>query len=186
MKIKTLYLIVFCLLLVCYNCNRNKQSSILSEKKLDKEKVYIVFRGTDTKEGSIAKEFNLNNTILTHVGFLVFHNDEWNVVHILNSDKKSDLQSEKLNSFFNTKKEQLFHASIWSINNLNNKQDKDLRMELLAYNDSIIKFDRYFDIEDTTKLYCSQFVINVLKKIDSQKFTFKPHKVKLKGFYRLY
>jgi len=175
---------ILCLMFV--RCN--KSNSPIKINVLDKDKCYLVFRGTNTKEGIIAEEFNLFNTKSSHVGICVFQNSKWTVYHVLNPKVEDDtaLIREGFDDFFDIDEVSLFSASIWVLKDLSTEEFSKLLKKLRDYEQLKLKFDLTFASNDPTKLYCSEFVCNVLKKVNKEKFSFSPSKIKLKGLHSLF
>lgn len=153
---------------------------IINDSLLNTQKVYLVFRGTNTKEGYLASNFNIKYKKASHVGIAVFINNKWKIYHVINSvDKeKKDFRASDFITFFNDSEENIKHASVWEINHLRNSERIDLITEIKRYESLPIVFDKSFSL-DSTKLYCSEFINNVLFKINKNKFKFKIHKKKL-------
>lgn len=152
--------------------------------ELAKEKTYLVFRGTNTKQGDIARDFNLSDRKSSHVGLAVFDSEEWRITHIVNTDNPtSDLKSDTFASFLHQGTEKVFYTSIWEIDNLNQNEQKNLRLSLKKYHKKQFKFDRWFMVKDDHQLYCSELIQKILTEINPDKFKFELHKKKLKSFY---
>ncbi len=73
--------------------------------------------------------------------------------------------------------------SLWEIESITFSKKSKLIKTLIQYENKYIEFDRTFNHTDSTKLYCSEFVNNVLKKVDSLKFNFPINNIKLNSFY---
>ncbi len=98
------------LFITLFSCSEYNNTNI--QNKLLSEKVYLLYRGTNTKEGYISKEFNLHNPKPSHVGILIKKQEKWVVYHVLNSDTKSALIKSKIDDFLNLKKEKIKHISV--------------------------------------------------------------------------
>ena len=181
-----LFAIGWCLCITLVHCK--KKGSDLNTDILDKEKCYLVFRGTNTKEGLVSKEYNISNNKPSHVGICIFQDSEWIVYHVL-SPKKKDITAlihENFDVFFDVGKESIYNASIWVIDNLTTTEILRLRTQLNKYKEIHLKFDLSFKSKDTTKLYCSKFVKDVLTNVNKKKFKFETSKVKLKTLHSVY
>ncbi len=89
-----LYFFLFC------SCIE-KKTTFINEVTLNDNYAYLVFRGTNTKEGFFARDFNLHDTLSSHIGIAVYENNTWKVYHVLNSKfKKNDLIHDELKHFF--------------------------------------------------------------------------------------
>lgn len=170
---------VYILLLSCLNNNPD----ITFKVDLDTDKTYILYRGTKTKEGNIAKRYNLSDSLSTHVGLLIYTEDLWHVYHVQNTGKEeTHLKKENL-SFFIDEKINVYYASLWELCNLEPLENKKLKHYVKSLDKVIIKFDKSFSSIDSTKLYCSEFVNNALHIANPQKYNFKKNKVVLKPLY---
>ncbi len=168
-----------------FNCS--KTSYDYSNLLLDEEQVYIVYRGTETKLGGIARGFNLNDSFSSHVGFLIFKNNTWLVYHVLDkNDNQSALRIQKMKDFFDIKKERVFYASLWKINTCSSKETKGIREYIMDYEDLKIVFNKNFSTNEPNRLYCSEFIVKVLYKSDSLKYKFEKSKRKLTGVFKSY
>jgi hypothetical protein len=182
----SLFAIGWCLFITLVYC-KNKGSDINTDM-LDKEKCYLVFRGTGTKEGLVSAAYNISNNKPSHVGICIFQDSEWIVHHVLSPRKKNitALINENIEVFLDVKKESIYNASIWLIDNLTTYEVLKLKTQLKKYKQIHLKFDLSFKSEDTTKLYCSKFVNDVLKNVNNKKFKFETFKVKLKPLHSVY
>jgi hypothetical protein len=110
---------------------KNKGSDLKTDI-LDKEKCYLVFRGTNTKEGLVSKEYNISSKKPSHVGICIFQDSNWIVYHVLSPRKKNStaLIIENLEVFFDVRKESIYNASIWVIDNLTTYEILKLRTQL--------------------------------------------------------
>jgi hypothetical protein len=182
----SLFAIGWCLCATLVHCK--KKGYAINTDILDKKKSYLVFRGTNTKEGLVSKEYNISNNKPSHVGICVFQDSEWIVYHVLSPRKKNitALIHEKLDVFFDVRKESIYNASIWVIDNLTTYEILKLKSQLKKYKQIHLKFDLSFKSKDTTKVYCSKFVNNVLVNVNNKKFKFETYKVKLKPLHSVY
>ena len=51
--------------------------------ELDKDKVYLLFRGTHTKEGIVIRSYNIGDENISHVGICLFVSGEFKVYNIV-------------------------------------------------------------------------------------------------------
>lgn len=153
-------LIGFIILFICI------KSISYSQSFLDKENVFLIGRGTTSKQNFITK-LNLNNKNLTHIGIGFFENESL-VVYNVSSDRiieNSALLKESYSSFISDK--EIFYLAIWKIN-----LDKNKIIDIINdFNKEEIFFDKSFDINNNSnKLYCSEFVANVINKVTDNLF----------------
>lgn len=144
--------------------------------------IYIITRSTEHKRGIIAKDFNLLDSLSTHVGIGFLENDTLKLYNISNTEVNkygSSLIIDDYNSFVNLK--DFKYCSIWSYN-LNVVEMIKFKKILRSFNNSSISFDNEFDLKNN-KFYCSEFVHKVLNKFDKTIFHSKPIRKKLNLFY---
>lgn len=153
---------------------------------LNEENAYLVFRGTNTKEGFFARNFNIKDTLSSHVGLAIYTNDDWYIYHVLEVEKTlSDYNIDTLDSFLNKREDEVFYYSFWELSTLNSRKIDKLKFILNQYKSRRIIFDRSFK-KDSTKLYCSEFICKVLNTVDSTLYNFEYSKRELKGIYKTY
>lgn len=152
-------------------------------EKLDVNSNYLVFRDSETKEGFFVKNFNVSNKNLTHVGFLLFTNNQWHVFHAIDKKVGNCVVMDKFDDFVHnenkeTLKIQILKTEIVSKEKLLNKIDSVQKRNL--------QFDFYFDKNAKNKTYCSKFVCQLLNEIDSKKYNFKLQKKRLNNIEAAY
>lgn len=153
---------------------------ILSDFKFDKESLFVICRGTKTKSGLIAKNFNLSDTNATHVGIAFERFNNLRIFNVTNEKYKDEnaLRVDSLASFIEN--EDIYYLSIWKINT--SPEEFKLAMTFIDRElEKKIQFDYNFRISDDDTLYCSEFCIRLLKFINSEKFKFNPQKKELKS-----
>lgn len=145
----------------------------------DLDGIYLVYRGTHSKQGLIASRYNLRNPKVSHVGILMECEGYKKVYHVMDRQQGNNaLVSEDLYQFFATEGN-LFHASLWKVDiaNANGLQ------RLCSFVDRLqrqgVRFDYSFSENDPTSLYCSEFVYQVLVQADSCVFQLPLRPVKL-------
>lgn len=176
----------YCVLFCLFSCGQ-KINPIFDEVKWDKSSVYIAYRGTNTKQGFLARKFNTSDTLSSHVGIMVFYENQWKIYNVADfKDERSDFKGQLFNEFYNLKEEYIFYASIWKVS-LTKPELEVLLEEIRRTQSQRISFDKAIDLSNgENKLYCSEFVVNVLKKVNLSKFNIKPRKKKLFGAYKTY
>lgn len=170
MKIK------FTIIFLIFFINEIKSQEVINS-------IFIFTRCTGLKVEYIAKDFNLIDTLSTHVGIGLKVNNEYKIYNVSNDVKiqNSSLICENLESFINL--EDIKYYSIWELN------VNDIEMKMISeifdeYNKLKIDFDFDFNIQNDNKFYCSEFVYDVLQKINSKKFYYIPLKKDLNQFYQ--
>lgn len=146
--------------------------------------IYIFTRSTQLKVSYIATDFNLTDSLSTHVGIGLKINNEYQIYNVTNEPTYTDsaLVCDDLNSFLNV--EGIQYYSLWAFK-ASPKEMEILISVLREYTLTPVTFDYNFLLEKNNALYCSEFVRNVLEKIDSKKFSFEPIKKQLNTFYQV-
>lgn len=150
--------------------------------KLTENNIYIVGRSTKYKQNIIAKDFNIKDSLLTHIGLGLLEDEVlkiYNVSNYLLNDFDSSLIVEDLESFINVSS--LTYYSIWEKESTA-KNIARLKKILNSYINTVITFDDDFILENKG-LYCSEFVYLVLKQIDALNIKLTPRIKKLTPFY---
>lgn len=150
--------------------------------KLTENNIYIVGRSTKYKQNIIAKDFNIKDSLLTHIGLGLLEDGVlkiYNISNYLLNDFGSSLIVEDLESFINVNS--LTYYSIWEKESIAKDIDR-LKKTLNSYIDTIISFDGDFMLGNEN-LYCSEFVYLVLKQIDALNIKLTPRIKKLTPFY---
>lgn len=146
-------------------------------------KVYLVYRATENKQNIIAKDFNVNGSIMTHVGLGIKINGKLNIYNVSNvkfNANGSALLNENLDEFL--KVDGLIDYSIWSYSI--NTETKDKLLGLMEKElDKTIQFDYEFCLDNgDDNLYCSEFVYNILKQLNIAN-SLEPYIKELNSFY---
>lgn len=173
--------------LLLVSCIEPRQTSYWKEITLNDNNIYLAFRGTKSKEGFFARDFNIRDSLSSHIGFLLKEKNDWYVYHVLNfKDGASDLRRHEASLFFIPTGEKLNYAAVWTMTDVDSLEFRLLKKGIHNYLSKFIEFDRSFTLSDSTKLYCSEFIFKVLMESDIQLFNLKPRTIKLSGFYASY
>ena len=174
------YLILIILLIVSslfYLMMDNKRLesaySFSNGLKLKDTTVYLVLRGSDTKLGGYAKQYNSINPYASHIAIMIIEKGVKKVFHV-NTDKNkkgSHLISEELTSFTKSNQENYPYISFWEIKRLNSIAISRLQNYIKELDTASIKFDYQFNFENNEEMYCSEFVYKSLVSIDSLRFS---------------
>jgi hypothetical protein len=157
-------------------------TSVYSQCIVKDNSIYVFNRSTDLKREYIAKDFNQIDTLSTHIG-IGFKTKEGYLIYNVSNDKVIDgtaLIVESLESFISI--ENISYYSIWKIK-LKSKEFLKFKKVLKYYKGIEVTFDYDFTLKNDNRLYCSEFVYNVLNDVDNLKFSFKPKTVELNPFY---
>lgn len=146
--------------------------------------IYLVCRSSKQKISFIAKDFNLLDSLITHIGIGIFENNElvvYNVSNFKKNKKESSLIKESYDEFISL--DDIVYVSIWKKEIKNNK--KRIIETINFYENLIIDFDFSFDLKTNKQLYCSEFVYKVFKDARILEKTYNPTKKKLEGMYAI-
>lgn len=151
------------------------QPSPFEDVKLEQGKLYMVARGTRSKQGFISKNFNSVDSNITHIG-LAFYEPLIGGLKIYNvtteKKKRNALWVETIQEFSAPK--DIFYLGLWSAP-LSQKQVVKIRQMLAAWEKRTVTFDYDFDLKNAdSTLYCSEFCWKVLAAIDERAFAFRP------------
>jgi len=152
-------------------------------KNEDRNSIFLICRGTKSKQNIVAKDFNLKDTLITHIGIGFIKDEElvvFNVSNFKTDEKGSALISESYASFVNLT--DITYSSIWKIKS-DEKEIAKLKSTLEEYSKNKIRFDNFFILDESNDYYCSEFIYTVLKKVNRNKFNFNPINKKLNTFY---
>ncbi|WP_432672489.1 hypothetical protein [Flavobacterium sp. SM2513] len=159
-------------------------SSFSQEKQIiDEDCIYIFTRSTMSKRGFIAEDFNINDTLSTHVGIGFVENKKYviyNIDNIKKNENQSSLIKEDYNSF--VRLDDIYYSSIWKYKIT--KSNKIRLIEILkSFERENITFDKEFKLTNSnSNLYCSEFVFLVLTQLNLT-IKYEPPKKKLNSFY---
>ena len=174
------YLIIIILLIVSsvfYLIMDNKRLesaySFSNGLTLKDSTVYLILRGSDTKLGGYAKQYNSTNPYASHLGIMIVDKGDQNVFHVNTNqnEKGSHLISESLSSFTKSNQESYPYISFWEIKGLNSIAINRLQNYIKELDTASIKFDYQFNFENNEEMYCSEFVYKTLFSIDSLRFS---------------
>lgn len=170
--IQTLLVFWSAMLLLC-------SSSLSAQNLYRKDCIYLICRGTKQKVGLIAEKYNLKDPHITHVGIGLWVRKKFMIYHVINDrNGPSDLVIESLAGFKSP--QDLFYLSIWACA-ISKKEQLRLYEILQSYSKQKITFDTDFKAQNK-KLYCSEFCVEVLEKLNNKKFHFVKNKQTLDFF----
>ena len=177
---KCLYIVLFFFSASVIYGQRANEIKLLKEKiVLGDNSIYIFCRGTKSKAGMIAKEFNLADTNVTHAGLAFIQNNKLFIYNVTDISRYGEtaLVIDSLESFIGSP--DVNYLDIWECDvNLNELQIA--KENCLNYWNKKIVFDRMFKISDDDTLYCSEFCALILKRANAVKFYFEPAAIELK------
>ena len=155
-------IIAICLILLLLTIESNCQNNIKWSNKM----IYFVCRGTSHKVGLIAKEFNLKDSSLTHIGLGIFINDSLKIFNVSNDEKdkkNSNLLCQSFEEFANV--QNIVTLRIYKKKVSRNKRKKII-YSLGNFNNKQIVFDYAFSLKNEDSLYCSEFILKILNLSD--------------------
>jgi len=143
--------------------------------------LYIVTRSTNAKRFFIAKDFNLSDSLSTHVGIGIAEKGELKIYHVEpdSAPGKSALSKVSLKDF--TAVSGLASYSIWK--DITSGNGALLKDTLKHWEDKKIAFDFEFNLANEN-LYCSEFVWMMLKTLQNPSYEFVPIEKELNDFYK--
>lgn len=169
---------LFLLLFVCYKAffyfdkkeeqdqvSINKNNIRLNRSDINKlqEGDIILRRGYGYFSDMIADHLNAKGFDVTHAGILTQQDKEWYVIHSLSSDVSEidGMQIQKLTDFL--KYSQPNKIIVSRFKNTTSLQRKEIATEAQKLLDLKIPFDHKGDIEDTSKMYCTEMIWYILE-----------------------
>jgi hypothetical protein len=175
------------LILVLLGCKQPVKPAFYYEVELNEDTVYLAYRGTNSKQGVVARRYNNLDSPASHVGILLFSDATWKVYHVIPAlEKGSAFIVSEINDYYSFQKENLFFASIWSINDLSINERGGLEDELSILETKQIFFDALFEENGPDQLYCSEMIVKVLEHVNPQKYLFKKTKKRLTTLHARY
>ncbi|MDY8136711.1 hypothetical protein [Aquimarina sp. 2201CG5-10] len=180
-------ILVFILIFLTISC-QNKDLPSNYSFHLDSSKIYLIFRGTNTKAGIVSKNFNILNKKISHIGLGVYEIDRWNIYHVVNTDNAdSDLVIDNFESFSSVNDGVVDYMAIYELIDVKSVERNNLLDQLKNMKTKKIKFDNSFSINNGDNLlYCSEFVVRMLSEIKESKFKYIPRTVELNSFQTAY
>ena len=107
---------------------------------------------------SVAKEISPADKRFSHMGIIRIRDDAVSVIHVegATKDKKDYVKEVPLTDFLHPAQT----IGIFRLNDINGYKVSDLALEYLG-----VPFDRDFDKNDNSKLYCTELLYVILKRI---------------------
>lgn len=143
--------------------------------KFQAEKLYMIARGTKSKQGIISKNFNSADTNITHIGLAYYELPTRKLkIYNISTEKKlkNALVVESIEEFVSPK--DIFYLGIWECS-LKKSQFLKVKKVLSGYERRLITFDYDFDLQNAdSSLYCSEFCWNILNSVSTGQFSYKP------------
>lgn len=152
------------IILFIYGCETKSPSFDLTG--LDLQEGDIVFR----KGNSLASQLVLKvdeESFYSHIGIVVSDNGAWKVVHAVpdEPDYKGDqdrVKMDDLNVFFSSERASAGAIMRFESDSIESKKIEE-RVKRIFQRNTL--FDHYYNLDDTTKMYCTELIYFVFKEV---------------------
>ncbi len=171
---KNVYLLRFLILKIFILLLQDHGYSQSYFSNFDNNKIYILARGTKSKQNIIVKVFNISDTNFTHIGIGYFdiETNKFNIYNINPSRGQNAFTIDSIPSFISPP--DIYYYGIWEINIGLRKVNK-ARKVMQKYKKLTVNFDYDFLLDNRkSSLYCSEFVWLFLNEISHSHFNFLP------------
>lgn len=143
----------------------NNSESKLSSESYSKiqEGDFILRRGHGMISDLISSHINKGILDVTHVGILHEINDDWFVIHSMSSEVShfDGVQIQPLHRFlFDSKPDK---TTVTRLKNISISQAKEISKKALHYVEIKVPFDSYGNLDDGSKLFCTELVWRILE-----------------------
>lgn len=158
------------------------QFSKAFDKAVKDSTCYLIATGNRSKTALIAGQFNLKDSISTHVGIVMKVDGKSTVFHV--TDGKTEYNAfriEPLDTFLSA--DHVYYASLWRIRLPTDDYDS-IVTALEEFKSASIRFDFDFETGNGNSLYCSEFCAAVLMQSGDLNLHFRPVRKELPEFYR--
>lgn len=144
--------------------------------------LYLITSGNKSKTALIAQNFNLRDTVSTHVGIAFKRDGKAHVFHVTDVDRQLNaLKLEPVDQFLESAS--VIYASLWRIAITTSEWTQfEQRLDLLSIRRC--DFDYDFLLNNGDKLYCSEFCALLLSEVTCGRINFSPVAKPLDEFYR--
>ncbi|MEY8760230.1 hypothetical protein [Chryseobacterium tongliaoense] len=180
------------LMLLGIGCSKKKMLGDNIKKIIpEKNRIYLFYRKTDSKNGIIAQSYNKWGSQMSHIAIgLTDEKNKFTIYHILEKDvkkTKNDIWSSTVEDFYQAKNEKIIGAEVWkSQEKISDAQLSKLRSTIDSLQKTNTKFDFDFDFNDHHKMYCSEFVYYLLHSISQFKISPSLSEKKLSGINKTF
>lgn len=159
--------------------SQKNRHEILNLLGLRDSSLYIVARGTTTKNKLIADICNISDRNITHVGLGTFINNKLSIYNVTDGkiSNNSALSIDSLDSFIAGPN--VYYLEVWKCNTTL-IEFRHALVILDSFSKKKIYFDNYFSIADDNMLYCSEFCVKVLSAINNVVYFFQPKLISIK------
>jgi len=149
----------------------------LTQQKIDSLKLIaqngdLVTRMNDNIISFHLKNFNLTDKSFSHAGVIVIKNGQKLVCNIDANEKGLDtVRYDPIDSFINPKENYICGLFRYK---LSETEQQDFVKGLNSYHDRKAHFDRVFDLNTDSLIYCSEMISKSLTRATQGRFVFKP------------
>lgn len=160
-------------------CYKKSLFSGLETLDFEEDTVYLVFRFTDSKGGILAREYNIGNENVSHVGLGILSDNKLIIYHTDTelSQRGDNLFIQTLDEF--TDREDLKSLKIMKLKNINFDDLFIIKNNLKKSLEKPLYFDMEF-LLGNNKFYCSEYVTDILGNTN----IYYKHKKSLSGIAR--
>ncbi|MDC7996680.1 hypothetical protein [Gilvibacter sediminis] len=133
-----------------------------------KENIYLLLRGSQTKMGGYAREYNRYGGLASHIALGVY-TDSLRIYHV-NTRKSNPMITESLTSFVTTEEKSYNYLSVWKLKGMTPNKLDSIQNAVNQLLNHEIKFDYKFNSNDENTLYCSEYIYKVLQPVSPALF----------------
>ncbi|MEP6949442.1 MAG: YiiX/YebB-like N1pC/P60 family cysteine hydrolase [Ginsengibacter sp.] len=112
---------------------------------------------------------SVKDHMYSHAGIIVIHNNEKMVCHIYPDDFVSGadtIRYDIIDSFINVRTN--LKCALYRYD-LSDSEKTNVQAELNTYHNKKVHFDKTYELETDDKLYCSEMIYKVLKKVTNER-----------------
>lgn len=179
------WILCFCLLFLLIGCKENKEGRCFPYRPLQVGDI-VFRRGTGLSSRAIITIDNRG--LYSHVGVVVNDNGSWKVVHAVPGEsdfpgQPDKVKMEPVNVFFAS--DRAIAGAVMRINMEFSVKSIAAKQAMMLYQRNTV-FDHDYDLEDSTKMYCSELVEFVFRKAGVDLVNGKYSKINMPGFSGFY
>ncbi|NQX78593.1 hypothetical protein [Gilvibacter sp.] len=135
----------------------------LDKTLFEEENVYLLLRGSQTKMGGYAREYNRYGGLASHIA-LGFYTDSLRIYHV-NTRKSNPMITESLTSFVTAEEKSYNYLSVWKLKGMTPNKLDSIQVAIDRLLGQPIKFDYKFNSNDENILYCSEYIQKILQPV---------------------
>ncbi|MDL2262632.1 hypothetical protein LJC11_03910 [Bacteroidales bacterium OttesenSCG-928-I21] len=154
---------ILLLLFILSSCNTIPPDPHYIPENIELKNGDIAFRKGNSAESYAVTAFD-SEAVYSHVGVVIDINENWFIVHAVPGEAepraKDTIKMDSIHIFF--RKDRAQSGAIYRLN-ISDSLTKIIAKNTLEYYNKKVLFDNYFNLEDTTMLYCTELVHSVYK-----------------------